>query len=128
MKYLLDTHAFLWFITANPMLGRNAERAIRDPSNLTILSIATPWEIAIKVGLGKLILGEPFGVYITREITNNSFPILTITLDHLAIVATLAHYHRDPFDRLLIAQAIAEGMPILSADPAFDAYGVTRLW
>src|SRR5260370_26442194 len=128
MTHLLDTHASLWFITANPRLGKTAERALREPNTLTVVSIATPWEIAIKVALGKLILGEPFGVYIKREITNNHFPILAITLDHLAIVSVLPQHHRDPFDRLLVAQAIAEGSPILSADPAFDTYGVTRLW
>ena len=128
MRYLLDTHAFIWFITAVPRLSATARRIVYDPANAIYVSIATPWEIAIKVGVGKLALKEPFAKSIPREISQNKFHILPITLDHVTIVATLPHHHRDPFDRLLIAQAMAEGMPILSADGAFDAYGIPRLW
>jgi PIN domain nuclease of toxin-antitoxin system len=128
MRYLLDTHTFLWYITGDPRLGQGAEKAITDPAHEIVLSIATPWEIAVKVGIGKLILGEQYGTYITREIARNRLVILSITLDHLDRVASLPHHHRDPFDRLIIAQAMVEGIPVLSTDAVFDAYGVARLW
>jgi PIN domain nuclease of toxin-antitoxin system len=128
MRYLLDTHAFLWLIASDPSLGKKAEQIIADPANEIFVSIATPWEIAIKVAIGKLVLNEPFATYVPREIAQNRLTIPPITLDHPLIVATLPHHHRDPFDRLLIAQSMAERMPILSADATFDAYGIARLW
>jgi PIN domain nuclease of toxin-antitoxin system len=128
MRYLLDTHAFLWLVTADPNLSRSAEQLIRAGGNRCFVSMTSLWEIAIKVGIGKLSLNAPYAAYVPREIANNNLTTLPITLDHTTVVATLPHHHRDPFDRLLIAQAIAEGMPIVSADASFDAYGVTRLW
>jgi PIN domain nuclease of toxin-antitoxin system len=128
MRYLLDTHAFLWFVAGDPILGKDAERAIGDASSDIFVSIATLWEIAIKVSIGKLVLNEPLAVYLPREITRNNFQILPISIDHTVTVATLPFHHRDPFDRLLIAQALTERMPILSTDAQFDAYGVSRLW
>jgi PIN domain nuclease of toxin-antitoxin system len=128
MRYLLDTNAFLWFITNDPKMSKVAARIIPDPANEVFVSIVTPWEIAIKVGIGKLTLNEPIAVAIPREINQNNLNLLSITLDQTFLVATLPHHHRDPFDRLLIAQAMAEGMPILSADAGFDAYGITRIW
>ncbi len=128
MKILIDTHAFLWFVMGNPRTSVKARSLIEDENNEKVLSAASHWEIAIKVGLRKLTLNEPFDVFIPREIDRGGFLVLPIEPTHTAIVAILPHHHRDPFDRLLIAQAMAEGMPILSADPSLDAYAVTRLW
>jgi PIN domain nuclease of toxin-antitoxin system len=128
VRYLLDTHAFLWFITDDPRLGAKARQIISTGTNEILLSDVTPWEIAIKVGLGRLLLGGPFATYIPREITRNAFQRMPISLDHTALLTTMPHHHRDPFDRMLIAQATVDRLPILSADTAFDAYGVTRLW
>jgi PIN domain nuclease of toxin-antitoxin system len=128
MRCLLDTHAFLWFAAGDPNLGKDAQRAIVDPTNQIFISIVTPWEIAIRVSIGKLILNEPFATYIPREVALNNFRVVPISIDHTTVVATLPFHHRDPFDRLLIAQAIVERMPVLSVDPSFDVYGVTRVW
>lgn len=128
MRLLLDTHAFLWFIQDGAKLSPYAKTLIEDGSNEALLSIASPWEIAIKTRIGKLTLAEPFDVLVPREILRNDFHLLPIELAHLAVVADLPLHHRDPFDRLLIAQALVEQMPILSADADFDAYGITRLW
>jgi PIN domain nuclease of toxin-antitoxin system len=128
VRLLLDTHTFLWFLLDDPQLSATAKDFIIDPDNDIEVSPATYWEIAIKISLGKYELPEPYDVFIEREITTNDFRILPIEPKHTAVLTTLPFHHRDPFDRLLIVQAIVEGMPILSIDPAFDAYPVTRLW
>ena len=128
MRLLLDTHTFLWYIQGDPRTSARARQLIEDPANQIFLSIASLWEIAIKVALGKLALNERFDLLIPREIKDGGFLTLAIDVPHTIVVSTLPHHHRDPFDRMLIAQAMAEGMPIVGADPAFDAYGVTRLW
>lgn len=128
MRLLLDTHAFLWFVWDDPQLSVAAKSAIEDPTNEKLVSVATCWEIAIKVGLGKLTLGAPASVFLPRELAKNGFSLLAISLEHAAAVETLPPHHKDPFDRLLIAQARIEDVPIVSADAAFDPYGVTRLW
>jgi PIN domain nuclease of toxin-antitoxin system len=127
-RFLLDTHTFLWFITDDGRLSRTALRVITDPSNDILVSIVTPWEIAIKAGLGKLTLAGTFFDYIPDQIESNDFELLPITLAHTAAVATLPRHHGDPFDRMLVAQAGVEGTPILSADTALDAYGIVRIW
>ena len=101
---------------------------IEEPGNRKRVSIATCWEIAIKVGLKKLHLGELSRPYLQRLIAQNHFDLLPITLEHATAVEGLPLHHRDPFDRLLIARAIVEKMPTLSADVAFDAYPVQRIW
>jgi PIN domain nuclease of toxin-antitoxin system len=128
MNLLLDTHALLWFLNNDPALSATAKALIEDPANHKFVSVATCWEIAIKVGLKKLDLGEPATTFLPRELATNHFDLLGIELRHATFVETLPPHHRDPFDRLLIAQALIEAMPIVSADAAFDAYGVTRLW
>ena len=115
MRLLLDTHAFLWFL-------------LDDPNNEIHVSPATYWEIAIKIALRKYALPEPFEVFMEREIVINDFRILPIELKHVAIITTMPLHHRDPFDRLLIAQAIVEQIPIVNGDTAFDPYPVNRLW
>jgi PIN domain nuclease of toxin-antitoxin system len=125
---LLDTHAFLWFLLDDPKLKVTARGLIGDPNNDIEVSPATYWEIAIKIALGKYALPEPFEVFIEREIAINDFRILHITPKHVAALTTMPFYHRDPFDRLLIAQATVEQIPMVGDDPAFDAYPITRLW
>ena len=128
MDLLLDSHTMLWFFWDDPKLSTSAKTLIEDPDNRKLVSIATCWEIAIKTGLGKLTLGEPSRSFLNREIPRNNFELLSISLGHATSVEGLAQHHKDPFDRLIIAQAIAEGIPIISSDSAFDAYPVRRLW
>lgn len=128
MNLLLDTHAFLWFWWADPTLSATAEAAICDAGNRKLVSPASSWEIAIKVSLKKLDLGAPYRGYIHTHMVRNNFELLQITDDHLAGVVDLPFHHRDPFDRMLVAQALYEGIPIVSADAQLDAYGVARIW
>lgn len=128
MRLLLDTHTFLWFILDDPHLSTTARDIISDPTNDIEVSPATYWEIAIKISLGKYELPESYDVFIERELESNDFRILPIEPKHTAALTTLPFHHRDPFDRLLIAQAMVEAVPIVSVDAAFNAYPVTRLW
>jgi PIN domain nuclease of toxin-antitoxin system len=128
VNLLLDTHTFLWFFWDDPQLSVAAREAISDPGNRKLVSPASYWEVAVKVSLNKLDLGEPYRAFMHREIARNSFDVLPISLDHAAAVSTLPFHHRDPFDRMLVAQAIWEQMPIASGDTAFDAYPVQRVW
>jgi PIN domain nuclease of toxin-antitoxin system len=125
---LLDTHTMLWFLWDDSRLSRPAKALIEDGDNRKLVSIASCWEIAIKVGLGKLDLGEPSRSFLPREIARNNFELLPISLDHATMVEGLVAHHRDPFDRLLIAQAIVERLPVASADVIFDKYGLSRIW
>ncbi len=128
MKLLLDTHAFLWFIGGDKRLSPSARVFIEELSNDAYLSVASLWEMAIKIGLGRLKLAQPFETFIPHQLSLNQIGLLGITISHTAKVATLPFHHRDPFDRLLVAQAQVEQMPLVSSDPMFDAYGITRLW
>lgn len=127
MRLLLDTHSFLWFVGGDSQLSTLAQREIADVNNGRYLSIASAWEIAIKANLQKLQLSAPFPIFM-NQVERNAIDLLPVTLEHLNIVANLPLHHRDPFDRLLIAQALTEGLPIVSADSLFDAYPITRLW
>jgi PIN domain nuclease of toxin-antitoxin system len=126
VKQLLDTHTFLWFVMGNPKISAELRSQIENNENY--LSIVSVWEIAIKYGIGKLNLGLPFDEFIDRQIIPNGIQLLNIELQHLKIIASLPLHHRDPFDRLLIAQAQFENIPILSVDIAFDAYSIQRIW
>ena len=128
MNVLLDTHAFLWFIEGNPRLSNHAKETIRDPRTELFLSMANLWEIAIKASLGRLSLFQPFAVLIPEQLALHEIAVLQIEIDHLVQLMLLPRHHGDPFDRLLIAQSIVEQIPIVSVDPAFDAYTVSRLW
>lgn len=128
MNLLLDTHSFIWFVEDNPSLSSHARMFIEEPTNDVFLSIASVWEMAIKVSLGKLGLSEPFDLFIPNQLLLNDITLLDITVSHTLHVATLPFHHRDPFDRLLIAQSLVEGMPFISIDSVFDAYSVNRLW
>ena len=127
MKLLLDTHTFLWFLDDSPQLSQKG-KALLEADNEVLLSIASLWEIAIKLRLGKLTVAVPIEVLMTQQLIQNDIELLPITVAPLIVVSTLPLHHRDPFDRLLIAQAMVQQMPIVSADPAFDAYPVQRLW
>ena len=128
MRFLLDTHSLLWFLAGDPNLTERARRVIENPEYDILASIASLWEVAIKHSLGKLQLAEPFEELFPRHLSLNSIVLLTIRQDHVARVSSLPFHHRDPFDRLLVAQALVEEIPILSGDDALDAYGVERIW
>ena len=128
MKLLLDTHALLWFLADDPRLSASARTTIEDPANPRLLSPVSLQEIAIKVQLGKLRLDEPFAVIFPAQLTLNRIELFPIQVAHIEPLTTLPLHHKDPFDRLIAATALVEGLTVVSADPAFDAYGVTRLW
>jgi len=125
---LLDTHVLLWFLRDDPQLSRAANSEIEDASNRKLVSVASCWEIAIKAGSGKLKLKESAAVLLGREIPRNYFDLLPITLAHVTLVETLPPHHKDPFDRLLVAQVMVEQATLVSADEQLDSYGVARLW
>lgn len=128
MRMLLDTHTFLWFVLGDPRLTANAKASIEELGNEKLVSPASYWEIAIKISLGKYTLSQPYEEFMERGIIENGFVVLPIELKHTAVLTTLPFHHRDPFDRLIIAQAMVEGIAVVSGDTAFDAYSVTRLW
>jgi PIN domain nuclease of toxin-antitoxin system len=128
MTLLLDTHSFLWFWWDDPQLSGTAKQAICDATNRKLISTASCWEIAIKVSLKKLDLGAPYRGFIHEHMVRNNFELLQITDEHLAMLVDLPFHHKDPFDRLLVAQSLYEQIPIVSVDPQLDAYGITRIW
>ncbi|MBM3144645.1 MAG: type II toxin-antitoxin system VapC family toxin [Chloroflexi bacterium] len=128
MNLLLDTHAFLWFIAGDTSLSQSARAAIEDLGNNRYLSMASMWEIAIKISFGKLELSEPFEALIPKQLADNSIELLGISFEHTVLVSSMPFHHRDPFDRLLIAQSKVERMTLVSIDPAFDSYSVNRFW
>ena len=128
MRYLLDTHAYLWAIDESPRLSHHARNAIRNGEHELFLSAASLWEIAIKLSIGKLGLDMTFTELADDLPAAHGVEILPITIRNLDIVSRLSIHHRDLFDRLLVAQCLVEGMAIVSNDAALDAYGVERLW
>jgi PIN domain nuclease of toxin-antitoxin system len=128
MNYLLDTHTFLWFINADPSLSTTAQAAIETGTNDIFLSIASLWEMAIKVSLGKLIVPLPFAEFMQEQMHKNGIMLLQIQMAHIELVTRLPFHHRDPFDRLIITQSLVNQIPIIGKDDIFDAYGIQRLW
>jgi PIN domain nuclease of toxin-antitoxin system len=128
VRVLLDTHALLFWTYEPARLGTTAARVLADRDTLAYWSVASSWEVAIKVGLGKLVLDGPVGDVVRRELDRNGFPLLPIDQAHVLAVADLPRHHGDPFDRLLVAQALAEDLTVLTADPHFAAYGVRTAW
>lgn len=128
MRLLLDTHVFLWFILAPSQLSSDALAAIQTAENTIYLSLVSAWEMSIKSRLGKLSLEQPIEHFITDQAQHNRFEILPITLRHIAAVETLPLLHRDPFDRLLIAQSMTEGLPLITADRSISTYSVKQIW
>jgi PIN domain nuclease of toxin-antitoxin system len=127
MKALLDTHTFLWAIAEDEKLSRRARQIYTSSSDLW-LSVVSVWEILIKVETGKLPLPEPAGPYLTKKLAKEQIEILPVTLNHVLEIEALPPHHRDPFDRMLIAQCIQEGWPIITADPQFARYPVDVIW
>ena len=126
MKQLIDTHTLLWFTTGNPRISDNLRLQIENNDNL--LSIASVWEMAIKHSIGKLNLDMSFDDFLEQQIIGNGITLKEINQQHISVIAQLPLHHRDPFDRMLIAQAMVENIPIISADRIFDAYQIRRLW
>lgn len=128
MPLLLDTHAFLWFIDNDPRLSATAAARIADPATDVHVSVVSAWEIVIKLGTGKLTLGRPLAQLWPESLADNDFKVLNVTSEHVLALEGLPPHHRDPFDRLLIAQAISEGFDLVSADSVFAAYPVRCIW
>lgn len=128
MALLLDTHAFLWFIDDDPRLSPTATQRISDPGVRVLVSVVSLWEIVIKLGTDKLSLDRSPAELWPESLAANHFEALPVTAGHVLAVAPLPLHHRDPFDRLLIAQAIEEGLQVVSADTVFDRYPVERIW
>jgi len=128
VKLLLDTHTFLWFIDGNPKLSSHTRQLIEEVTNERLLSTASLWEMAIKVSLSKLTVPLPFTKLVAEHVYGNAIMLVFIAPEHLDVLRTLPFYHKDPFDRLLIAQGLSENIPILSRDEVFDDYGIQRFW
>jgi PIN domain nuclease of toxin-antitoxin system len=125
---LLDTHTFLWAVLDDPRLSDNARALMLNVDNELLVSPASYWEIAIKISVGKYAIDDDFEAFMERQTIYSEFTQLPISVKHTAVVATLPFHHRDPFDRLLVAQAISEDIPIVSIDRLLDAYSVKRIW
>ena len=134
MNLLLDTHAWPWFHLGDPQLSQTARQQITDPANVKLVSAASMWEVAIKISLGKYQLNIPYGRFAQESIAGQGFRILDIASRHTEIVATLPFLviggseHRDPFDRLVVSQAKADGLTVVSGDTKFPPYGVPIVW
>lgn len=128
MRVLVDTHAFLWWVEGDRALPAKARAALADQENECLFSLVSAWELAIKAGLGKLKLAVPVKRFVVENVAANGFRMLDIRIAHVGRVETLASHHGDPFDRLLIAQALEEDLFVVTADPVFRKYGVRRIW
>ncbi len=128
MRLILDTHAFLWWITDDPQLSPHARNAISNPDNELFLSAASAWEIAIKTGLGRLRLQERPDRFIPDQLSKNGILPLPVEMSHALYTARLPAIHRDPFDRLITAQSIMEKMPIVTTDSSIRKYKVQTIW
>ncbi len=129
MRVLLDTCAFLWLITENTdQLSLIASDTFLHKYNQIYFSLVSAWEISIKKSTGKLVLSDPVYEFISEQIESNQLIVLPIELDHIAKVSELPFYHKDPFDRLIIAQALTEDIAIMTSDSLFKSYGVRTIW
>jgi PIN domain nuclease of toxin-antitoxin system len=128
MRLLLDTHTFLWLVEGNPNLGSAARTALAAPGNDLFLSAGSVWELAIKIGSKKLTLSEPLDVYVAKWTATYQLDLLSIQSQHALAVLGLPDHHKDPFDRILIAQATLEAMTLVTGDSKFAPYGAPLLW
>lgn len=128
VRALLDTHTFIWWATDDPSLTTVARSAISDRANEIFLSSVTPWEMAIKIAIGKLRLTVPLNSFVLSQVSLYQFKPLHVTYDHTYLLEGLPQHHKDPFDRLLIAQAMVENLVLLTCDVKFTPYGVRTLW
>ena len=127
MNLLIDTHTFIWFLEGSDRLSENARKVIEDDGNVCYVSIASFWEMAVKVSIGKLEITVPFEK-VNALAWNNGIEVLPIDFEHTKIVSQLPFHHKDPFDRIIIAQSMAENMPIITADGYFDLYTTNIIW
>jgi PIN domain nuclease of toxin-antitoxin system len=127
MNYLLDTHVLIWFLNGDKSLSAKARKAIESDNATNFISIASLWEIAIKLSLDRLSIKLPFEKF-KDELDKNNFQILPITFNDTVILSTLTFHHRDPFDRLIISQSIANVFTLISKDKEFSAYKIKLLW
>ena len=127
MNLLLDTHSFIWFVENDSRLPANIKKEIEKPSNIVFVSIASLWEITIKISIGKLTTKAVIDKII-EQVADNGFEIVPILPEHLLTLSKLDFFHRDPFDRLIIAQALCDGYRVIGKDAMFDSYKVKRLW
>jgi len=127
MRILIDTQAFIWFVEDDKQLPKEIKTKLEDLDNSIIISIASLWEMTIKMSLGKLHLGCNIQEMIDK-VYQNGFEVLPILPDHIIKLSKLDYFHRDPFDRIIISQGLSENMVIVSSDKAFDEYGVKRAW
>jgi len=128
VRILIDTHVFLWWTMADPRLPSRVKTRLLDPDNILFLSVASIWEIGIKVHRGKLHLPEKLSPYFSARLAAYRIDPLPVTLEHVLETASLPAHHRDPFDRLIIAQARTEGIPLLTSDAVFQKYPVEAIW
>lgn len=128
MNLLLDTQALLWFVLDDSRLSETARESIVAADGIVYVSSASLWEVAIKISLGKYALPMPFAAFWDDQLLANDFTLLPISVAHTARVAELPYHHRDPFDRLIIAQSLVEMIPVVSSDELFADYGVERIW
>lgn len=128
MNLPLDTHVFLWFIDGSAKLSPRARELIEDRGNVKLVSVASLWEMGLKISLRRLELAQPFEELIPRQMELNGFGLLPVRIPHIAKVISLPFHHRDPFDRLIVAQCMVEDLSAVSFDSAFDKYSVRRLW
>jgi PIN domain nuclease of toxin-antitoxin system len=128
VRILFDTHVFLWAISSDSRLSLKASATFADTETEALLSVATIWEILVKTQRGKLPFPNPAGPYLRDQIQRTSMSILPVALEHVLRIEKLPMHHRDPFDRILIAQAIAESVPIVTADRQFARYDVETIW
>ena len=127
MKLLLDTHAFLWFVAGDRRMGGKARRAIEGANAQPFLSIATVWELAIKCSLKRLTLPAPLDRYLAAKL-DTTLQLLPIAFEHAVAVERLPFHHQDPFDRLLVAQALTDDLHVVTRDPMFKKYGAKVIW
>jgi len=128
MKYLIDTHTLLWIVTKNKKLSKKVKDIYLNSENQIFISLASLWEMAIKINLNKLSINEPLKDFVKNQIKSNDINILDIKTKHILLLENLPYYHKDPFDRLIISQSINEQIPLLSFDKVFDKYSIKRIW
>jgi PIN domain nuclease of toxin-antitoxin system len=128
VKFITDTQAFLWFVTDSPRLSPQAKRLLESPDSERWLSVGSLWEIAIKTNLGKLTFDKPLQEFLPKQLALNQFRLLDVSVSHVLRVSVLPLHHRDPFDRMIVAQSLTETLPVVSNDTALDAYSIQRFW
>lgn len=128
MRLLIDTHTLIWAMDDPSKLSEPAAASLQDPANDLLLSAATVWEMAIKISQGKLKLSLSYRMWMEKAISDLELAILPVTVEYAEQQSKLPTHHKDPFDRLIIAQAILESVPVVCDDTAFDSYGIARIW